>query len=145
MGILKIFTSFCCVTNGNTATKQNVRSVMASGTTACINTLCTLVYRKTPSGLSRRTADLPSSNGKSNTSVCWENYSGGLSLTDSMFIPHKHMLKNNPCRNINIHVHDHRVLQQDLRSSEELPENDRQTSNDTNNAVTEIFFIYFSS
>jgi len=30
------------------ATKQSVMSVMASGATVCINTLCTLVYRKTP-------------------------------------------------------------------------------------------------
>lgn len=30
------------------ATKQSVMSVMASGATVCINTACTLVYRKTP-------------------------------------------------------------------------------------------------
>lgn len=30
------------------ATKHSVMSVMASGATVCINTACTLVYRKTP-------------------------------------------------------------------------------------------------
>lgn len=39
------------------ATKQSVMSVMASGATVCINTACTLVYRKTPIWLQRTQSD----------------------------------------------------------------------------------------
>lgn len=41
------------------ATKQSVMSVMASGATVCINTACTLVYRKTPIWLQRTQSDAP--------------------------------------------------------------------------------------
>lgn len=56
------------------ATKQSVMSVMASGATVCINTACTLVYRKTPIWLQRavrHTGDpWDFSNGKYNRTVC---------------------------------------------------------------------------
>lgn len=39
------------------ATKASVMSVLASGATVCLNTACTLVYRKTPIWLQRTQTD----------------------------------------------------------------------------------------